>query len=94
MTRLAGVRRLALHPPHGWTAAWVLLSAATAVALCSTGLFGAGFAADVSAAVLPAGYPYIEVVACPSDLAAVRRELAPRYTPVAQGDAYTILART
>jgi hypothetical protein len=50
--------------------------------------------AEVSAAVLPAGYPYIEVVACPSDLAAVRQELAPRYAPVAQGDAYTILART
>ena len=49
--------------------------------------------ADVSAAVLPVGYPYIEVVACPSDLAAVRQELAPRYAPVAQGDAYTSLAR-
>jgi hypothetical protein len=50
--------------------------------------------ADVAGAVLAAGYPYIEVVACPSDLAAVRQELAPRYAPVAQGDAYTILART
>ena len=50
--------------------------------------------ADVAAAVLPAGYPYIEVVACPSDLAAVRQELAPRYRSVAGGDAYTILART
>jgi hypothetical protein len=50
--------------------------------------------ADVSAAVLPTGYPYLEVVACPSDLAAVRQELAPRYAPVARGDAYTILART
>ena len=47
-----------------------------------------------AAAVLPAGHPYIEVVACPSDLAAVRQELAPRYRSIASGDTYTILART
>ena len=34
----AAVRRLpVLRPPHGWTAVWLLLSAATVVALCSTG---------------------------------------------------------
>jgi len=44
--------------------------------------------------VLPAGHPDIEIVACPADLAAVRQELAPRYRSVAEGDAYTILART
>src|SRR6185295_18325511 len=34
----AAVRRMpVLRPPHGWTAAWLLLSAATVVALCSTG---------------------------------------------------------
>jgi len=51
-------------------------------------------AADVTAAVLPAGYPYVEVVACPADLAAVRQQLASRYRSIAEGDAYTILART
>src|SRR4051812_33819230 len=51
-------------------------------------------ATDVTAAVLAAGYPHIEVVACPADLAAVRQQLAPRYAPVAEGDAYAILART
>jgi hypothetical protein len=50
--------------------------------------------ADVSAAVLPARYPYIEVVACPSDLEAVRQDLAPRYRSIAQGGVYTILTRT
>jgi hypothetical protein len=50
--------------------------------------------ADVAAAVFPAEYPYIEVVACGADLEAVRREPAPHYRSVAEGDAYTILART
>ena len=50
--------------------------------------------AAVPAAVLPADYSYIEVVACPSDLEAVRQDLAPRYRSIAQGDAYTILTRT
>lgn len=49
--------------------------------------------ADVPAAVLSVGYPYIEVVACPSDLEAVRQDLAPRYRSIAQGDGYTILTR-
>jgi len=50
--------------------------------------------ADVPAAVGAADYPYIEVVACPSDLEAVRRDLAPRYRSIAQGATYTILTRT
>jgi hypothetical protein len=50
--------------------------------------------ADVPAAVLPADYSHIEIVACPSDLEAVRQDLAPRYRSIAQGDAYTILTRT
>jgi hypothetical protein len=50
--------------------------------------------ANVPAAVLPAGYPYLEVVACPSDLEAVRQDLAPRYRSIAQGNAYTILTDT
>lgn len=49
---------------------------------------------DVATAVLPASAPYVEVVACPSDLAAVRQVLAPRYRPIAGGDTYAILART
>jgi hypothetical protein len=50
--------------------------------------------ADVPAAVRAGGYAYIEIVACPSDLEAVRQVLAPRYRAIAQGDAYTILTRT
>jgi hypothetical protein len=50
--------------------------------------------AQVPAAVLPSDSPYVEVVACPADLAAVRQELAPRYRPIAGGDTYAILART
>ena len=49
---------------------------------------------DVATAVLPAAAPYVEVVACPADLAAVRQVLAPRYRPIAGGDTYAILART
>ena len=49
---------------------------------------------DVATAVLPATTPYVEVVACPADLAAVRQVLAPRYRSIAGGDTYAILART
>ena len=48
---------------------------------------------DVATAVLPATAPYVEVVACPSDLEAVRQVLAPRYRSIADGDTYAILAR-
>jgi hypothetical protein len=52
-------------------------------------------APDVPAAVLPAAlaYPYVEAIACPSDLDEVEQALAPRYRPVARGDTYTILER-
>ena len=49
---------------------------------------------EVATAVLPASAPFVEVVACPSDLAAVRQVLAPRYRSIAGGDTYAILART
>ena len=49
--------------------------------------------ADVPAAVRAADDPYLEVVACPSDLNAVRHALAPRYHSIAQGDTYMILTR-
>ena len=48
---------------------------------------------EVATAVLPSAAPYVEVVACPADLAAVRQVLAPRYRPIAGGDTYAILAR-
>jgi hypothetical protein len=48
---------------------------------------------EVATAVLPADPPYVEVVACPSDLEAVRQVLEPRYRTIADGDAYTILTR-
>ena len=49
---------------------------------------------DVATAVLPAAPPFVEVVACPADLAAVQQVLAPRYRSIAGGDTYAILART
>ncbi len=49
---------------------------------------------DVATAVLPATAQFVEVVACPSDLAAVQQVLAPRYRAIAGGDTYAILART
>jgi len=49
---------------------------------------------DVATAVNPATAPYVEVVACPADLAAVRQVLAPHYRSIAGGDNYAILART
>ena len=49
---------------------------------------------DVATAVLLASPPYVEVVACPADLAAVRQVLAPHYRSIAGGDNYAILART
>jgi hypothetical protein len=51
--------------------------------------------AEVPSAVLPiaAAHPYVQVVACPSDLAGVVRELAPAYRPIARGEGYTILRR-
>ena len=49
---------------------------------------------EVATAVLPASAPYVEVVACPADLAAIRQVLAPRYRSIADGDTYAILART
>jgi hypothetical protein len=51
---------------------------------------------EVPGAVLPsaADYPYVQAIACPSDLAGIRQALAPTYQPIAQGDGYTILRRT
>jgi hypothetical protein len=51
---------------------------------------------EVPGAVLPlaADHPYVEAIACPSDLAGIERELAPAYRPIAQGEGYTILRRT
>jgi hypothetical protein len=51
---------------------------------------------EVPGAVLPkaAGHPYVQAIACPSDLAGIERELAPTYRPIAHGEGYTILRRT
>jgi hypothetical protein len=50
---------------------------------------------EVPAAVLPdaADHPYVQAIACPSDLAGIERELAPTYQPIADGEGYTILRR-
>lgn len=51
---------------------------------------------EVPGAVLPlsADHPYVEAIACPSDLDGIERELAPAYRPIARGEGYTILQRT
>jgi hypothetical protein len=51
---------------------------------------------EVPGAVLPtaADHPYVQAIACPSDLAGIERELAPTYRPIAHGEGYTILRRT
>jgi hypothetical protein len=51
---------------------------------------------EVPGAVLPiaADHPYVEAIACPSDLAGIERELAPTYRSVTRGEGYTILRRT
>jgi hypothetical protein len=51
--------------------------------------------ADLPAADLPTGfaYPYIEAIACPSDLAQIAQKIAADYRPVAHGDTYTIFQR-
>jgi hypothetical protein len=48
---------------------------------------------EVPGVVLPlaADHPYVEAIACPSDLAGIERELAPAYRPIAHGEGYTIL---
>jgi hypothetical protein len=50
---------------------------------------------EVRGAVMPVAgdYPYVQAIACPSDLAGIRQALAPTYRPIAQGDGYTILRR-
>ncbi|TQM38818.1 hypothetical protein [Pseudonocardia cypriaca] len=52
--------------------------------------------AEVPGAVLPiaADHPYVQAIACPSDLAGIEQELGPAYRPVAHGEGYTILRRT
>ena len=40
-----------------------------------------------------AGYPYVEVIACPADLQGIGQALAPAFRPTAQGEAYTIFER-
>ncbi|MCU1660372.1 MAG: hypothetical protein JWR58_437 [Pseudonocardia sp.] len=51
---------------------------------------------EVPAAVLPAApiYPYVQAVACPSDLSTIEQSLTPVYRPVARGEGYTIFRRT
>jgi hypothetical protein len=50
---------------------------------------------DIPAAVPTTGfsYPYVEAIACGSDLAEIAQEIAPHYRPVAHGDTYTIFKR-
>jgi hypothetical protein len=50
---------------------------------------------EVRGAVMPVAgdYPYVQAIACPSDLAGIQQALAPTYRPIAQGDGYTILRR-
>ena len=50
---------------------------------------------DIPAADLPTGlaYPYIEAIACRSDLAQIAQQIAPEYRPIAHGDTYTIFQR-
>jgi hypothetical protein len=49
----------------------------------------------VAAAALPTAfeYPFVEVIACPSDLARIEQTLAPHYRPDAHGEGYTIFER-
>jgi hypothetical protein len=51
---------------------------------------------EVPGAVLPsaADHPYVQAIACPSDLAGIQQALAPTYRPIAQGDGYAILRRS
>jgi hypothetical protein len=51
--------------------------------------------AEVPGAVLPVAgqYPYVQAIACPSDLAGIEQALAPAYQPIAEGDGYAILRR-
>jgi hypothetical protein len=50
---------------------------------------------DIPAAVLASDltYPYVEAIACGSDLTEIAQEIAPDYRPVARGDTYTIFKR-
>jgi hypothetical protein len=50
---------------------------------------------DITAAVPPPNlaYPYIEAVACGSDLTQITREIAQHYRPIAHSDTYTIFQR-
>jgi hypothetical protein len=50
---------------------------------------------DIPASVLPTvvADPYLEVIACGSDLAEIAHEIAPDYRPIAHGDTYTIFKR-
>ena len=50
---------------------------------------------QVAAAALPTAfeYPFVEVIACPSDLARIEQTLAPHYRPDTHGDGYTIFER-
>jgi hypothetical protein len=50
---------------------------------------------EVPATVLPTAFehPFVEVIACPSDLTAIEQAIAPRYRPDVRGDGYTIFER-
>jgi len=50
---------------------------------------------DIPAAVrsTEVANPYIQAIACGSDLAEIAQEIAPDYRPVAHGDTYTIFER-
>jgi hypothetical protein len=50
---------------------------------------------DVPAAVLPTAfaYPYVEAIACGSDLKEIEHAIAPAYRTIARGDTYAIFER-